>query len=61
VGGLFDFVEGAFFSGGKSITALTAAAGGGKISRIVSRFEKGTPVTLPRYMADVVVTEFGIA
>ncbi|MBP1718532.1 MAG: 4-hydroxybutyrate CoA-transferase [Deltaproteobacteria bacterium] len=61
VGGLFDFVEGAFFSGGKSITALTATAGSGRISRIVSNFPKGTPVTLPRYMADAVVTEFGIA
>jgi len=61
VGGLFDFVEGAFFSGGKSITALTAATGRGKISRIVSSFKRGTPVTMPRYMADIVVTEFGIA
>ncbi len=61
IGGLFDFVEGAFFSGGKSITALTATAAGGKISRIVSSFKRGTPVTLPRYMADTVVTEFGVA
>ena len=61
VAGLFDFIQGAFFSGGKSITALTATAGRGKISRIVSIFERGTPVTLPRYMADTVVTEFGIA
>jgi 4-hydroxybutyrate CoA-transferase len=61
VGGLFDFVEGAFCSGGRSITALTATAGRGKVSRIVSRFERGTPITLPRYMADTVVTEFGIA
>ena len=61
VGGLFDFVEGAFFSGGKSITALTATTGSGKISRIVPSFKRGTPVTLPRYMADTVVTEFGIA
>jgi len=61
IGGLFDFVEGAFFSGGKSITALTATAGRGKFSRLVSSFKKGTPVTLPRYMADTVVTEFGVA
>jgi len=61
IGGLFDFIEGAFFSGGKSITALTATAGGGKFSRVVSSFKKGTPVTLPRYMADTVVTEFGVA
>ena len=61
VGGLFDFVEGAFLSGGRSITVLTSTAGRGRVSRIVSRFERGTPVTLPRYMADTVITEFGIA
>jgi 4-hydroxybutyrate CoA-transferase len=61
VGGLFDFVEGASCARGKSITALTAAAGRGKASRIVASFEKGTVVTLPRYLADTVVTEFGIA
>jgi len=61
VGGLFDFVQGAFFSGGKSITVLTATAGRGKVSRIVSALGKGTPVTIPRHLADTVVTEFGIA
>jgi 4-hydroxybutyrate CoA-transferase len=61
VGGLFDFIQGAFFSGGKSITVLTATAGRGKFSRIVSAFEEGTPVTVPRYLADTVVTEFGVA
>jgi 4-hydroxybutyrate CoA-transferase len=61
VGGLFDFVEGASCARGKSITALTATAGRGKASRIVSSFEKGAVVTLPRYLADTVVTEFGIA
>jgi 4-hydroxybutyrate CoA-transferase len=61
VGGLFDFVEGASFARGKSITALTATAGRGKLSRIVVAFERGTVITLPRYLADTVVTEFGIA
>jgi len=62
VGGQFDFVEAAYFSrGGKSITALTATAGQGKISRIVPRLAAGTVVTVPRYMADIVVTEFGVA
>lgn len=62
VGGQFDFVEGAYFSrGGKSITALTSSAGKGKISRIVSRLSSGAIATIPRYLADIVVTEYGIA
>ncbi len=61
VGGLFDFVEGAACGGGRSITALTATAGRGRVSRIVSRLDPGAVVTLPRYVADIVVTEFGIA
>jgi 4-hydroxybutyrate CoA-transferase len=55
-------VEGAFFSqGGKSITALTSTAGKGKISRIVPRLAGGAAVTIPRYLTDLVVTEFGVA
>jgi 4-hydroxybutyrate CoA-transferase len=62
VGGQGDFVEGAFFSkGGKSITALTSTAGKGKISRIVPCLASGAAVTIPRYMTDIVVTEFGVA
>ena len=60
VGGQFDFVEGAYFSrGGKSITALTSSAGKGKISRIVPRLSSGAIATIPRYMSDIVVTEYG--
>ena len=62
VGGQFDFVEGAYFSrGGKSITAMTASTGKGKISRIVPFLASGAAVTIPRYMTDIVVTEFGVA
>jgi len=62
VGGQGDFVEASFFSkGGKSITALTSTAGKGKISRIVPRLASGAAVTIPRYMTDIVVTEFGVA
>jgi 4-hydroxybutyrate CoA-transferase len=62
VGGQGDFVEGAFFSqGGKSITALTSTAGKEKISRIVPRLAGGAAVTIPRYLTDLVVTEFGVA
>jgi 4-hydroxybutyrate CoA-transferase len=62
VGGQFDFVEGAYFSrGGKSITALTSSAAKGKISRIVSSLSSRAIVTIPRYMTDIVVTEYGVA
>ena len=62
VGGQFDFVDAAYFSrGGKSITALTSSAAKGTISRIVSRLPAGAIATIPRYMTDFVVTEYGVA
>jgi len=62
VGGLFDFVEGAYLSkGGKSITALTSCANKGKVARIVSSLSAKDYVTIPRYLTDIVVTEYGIA
>jgi len=62
VGGQFDFVEGAYFSrGGRFITAMPASTGKGKVSRIVPFLASGAAVTIPRYMTDIVVTEFGVA
>ncbi len=59
-GGAPDFGFGASLtSGGRSVLALRAVAGGGRISRIVKRIEAPSPTTLPSYLADVVVTEFG--
>lgn len=62
VGGQFDFVEAAYYSrGGMSITVLNSSAAKGRISRIVPHFSPQASVTIPRYMADIVVTEYGIA
>jgi 4-hydroxybutyrate CoA-transferase len=62
VGGQCDFVEGALHSrGGRAITAMTATAGKGKISRIVPRLDRGATVTTARYLTDTVVTEYGAA
>jgi 4-hydroxybutyrate CoA-transferase len=62
VGGQFDFVEGAYFSrGGKSITALASSAGRGKVSRIVPHLSSRAVATIPRYLTDIVVTEYGVA
>jgi 4-hydroxybutyrate CoA-transferase len=61
-GGQTVFAVGSQVSrGGRCITVLPSTAGDGKISRIVSLFEPGTIVTVPRNMADNVVTEYGIA
>jgi 4-hydroxybutyrate CoA-transferase len=60
VGGSLDFVEGARASqGGVSIVALRSTARGR--SRIVARLREGTPVTIPRFAVDTVVTEHGVA
>ncbi len=34
---------------------------GGAVSKIVPKHEAGTLITIPRYLADTVITEFGIA
>lgn len=61
-GGHLSFAFGAFMSrGGRYICVLPATARGGKVSRIVPRFEQGQPVTVPREIADTVVSEYGIA
>jgi len=62
IGGQFDFVLGASRSrGGVSIIAMPATGRDGTVSRIVTRLAAGAAVTTPRYLADRVVTEFGIA
>jgi acyl-CoA hydrolase len=62
VGGQFDFVLGATrASGGRGIVALPSTGKGGARSRIVGRLAAGARVTAPRFLADYVVTEHGIA
>jgi acyl-CoA hydrolase len=61
-GGQPDYAEGAAAAvGGIAIHALPATAAGGKFSRIVPRLDAGAIVTTPRYLADRIVTEFGVA
>ena len=61
IGGQFDFVTGAALGGGRSVIALPSTGRGGEASRIVARLGAGTPVTTPRHLIDVVVTEYGRA
>jgi 4-hydroxybutyrate CoA-transferase len=43
------------------VTVLPSTAVGGKISTITPQFERGQIVSIPREIADTIVTEHGIA
>lgn len=61
-GGQPDFAMGANASpGGRSLIALPSTAAKGRVSRIVRELAAGAPTTLPRYLADRVITEHGVA
>ena len=61
VGGQVDFIRGASMSkGGKSIISVPSTAGKGKFSRIVCKFDEGTPITTSRFDVHYICTEFGI-
>ena len=60
-GGQQEFVIGALASrGGRSITVLRSTTLDGQ-SRIVPMLDAGASVTIPRTLADYVVTEYGVA
>lgn len=61
-GGQLAWTMGAVYApGGRAIHVLPSTARGGEVSRIVSSFDPGTIVTVPRTFVDFVVTEYGIA
>jgi len=61
-GGQPEFQIGAALSrGGRAITLLPSTAMEGAVSRIVSIHEAGSLVTVPRFFADTIITEYGIA
>jgi 4-hydroxybutyrate CoA-transferase len=61
-GGGVEYNIGSHYSkGGRSITVLSSTALGGRVSRIVPKFEPGTAVMIPMVYLDYVVTEYGIA
>ena len=46
---------------GRAVIVLRSTALGGAVSKIVAKHEAGTMITIPRYLADTVITEYGIA
>jgi 4-hydroxybutyrate CoA-transferase len=62
IGGQPETHMGALYSrGGRAITLLYSTALEGAVSRIVPRLAEGEIVTIPRFWADTIVTEYGIA
>ena len=61
-GGQPEMHIGAILSkGGRALTLLPSTALGGTVSRIVPQLDQGALVTIPRYYADYIITEYGIA
>lgn len=61
-GGAFDFALGAYHSkGGRGIIAINSTAKNGTVSKIMPSLSPGAIVTIPRNIADYVITEYGIA
>jgi 4-hydroxybutyrate CoA-transferase len=62
LGGQLAFHLGAFLSKrGRAVTLIPSVAKGGTISTIVPQFPPGQIVSIPRELADTVVTEHGVA
>ena len=61
-GGQPEMHIGAFSAkGGRALTLLPSTALGGTVSKIVPQLDAGAIVTIPRYFADTIITEYGIA
>jgi len=54
-------ISAALCKGGRAITVMRSTALEGSISKIVAKHEAGTLITIPRYLADTIVTEHGVA
>lgn len=62
IGGQPETHLGALYSeGGRAITLLQSTALNGAVSRIVPKLAEGELVTIPRFWADTVITEYGRA
>ena len=61
-GGASDFAYGALHSkGGRGIIAMASTAKGGAVSKIKATLTPGSVVSISRNLADIIVTEYGVA
>ena len=46
---------------GRAVTVFRSTALEGTLSKVVAKHDAGTLVTIPRYLADTIITEYGVA
>jgi len=54
-------ISAALCKDGRAITVMRSTAMEGTISKVVAKHEAGTMITVPRYLADTIITEYGVA
>jgi 4-hydroxybutyrate CoA-transferase len=54
-------ISAALCKDGRAVTVMRSTALEGTLSKVVAKHDAGTLVTIPRYLADTVITEHGVA
>lgn len=54
-------ISAALCKDGRAVTVMRSTALEGSISKVVAKHDAGTLVTIPRYLADTIITEWGVA
>jgi len=54
-------ISAALCKDGRAVTVMRSTAMDGAISKVVAKHEAGTLITIPRYLADTIITEYGVA
>jgi 4-hydroxybutyrate CoA-transferase len=54
-------ISAALSKGGRAVTVMRSTALEGTLTKVVARHEAGAMITVPRYLADTIITEHGIA
>lgn len=54
-------ISAALCKDGRAITVMRSTAMEGSVSKLLAKHDAGTLVTIPRYLADTIITEYGVA
>jgi 4-hydroxybutyrate CoA-transferase len=54
-------ISAALCKDGRAVTVMRSTALEGTLSKVVAKHDAGTLVTIPRYLADTIITEHGVA
>jgi 4-hydroxybutyrate CoA-transferase len=54
-------ISAALCKDGRAVTVMRSTAMEGSIGKVVAKHDAGTLITIPRYLADTIITEYGVA